>query len=301
MVNILITGGAGFIGSSLANKLLLNKTYRIIVVDNLETGFLSNLKIKKENFYKIDVNNYKSLSKVFAKYKFDYVFHFAALVGVERTQKNPLKVLKDIRGFENIFNLSSDYNIKTIFFSSSSEVYGEPVTIPQNEETTPLNSRIPYAIVKNLGESFCKTFYKEKKLKYTIFRFFNTYGKKQSDDFVISRFLNLAKKNKLIKVYGDGNQKRTFCYIDDTIDTIIRCFEKKLHVNDILNVGSNKEVTLNFLAKLIIKILNSKSKITHIKPLKEGDMKRRRPDNKKMQKILNRKLINITQGLRKII
>ena len=301
MVNILITGGAGFIGSSLANKLLLNKRYRIVVVDNLETGLLSNLKIKKENFYKIDVNNFKPLSKVFAKYKFDYVFHFAALVGVQRTQNSPLKVLKDIRGFENIFNLSSDYKIKTIFYSSSSEVYGEPVTIPQNEETTPLNSRIPYAIVKNLGESFCKTFYKEKNLKYTIFRFFNTYGKKQSDDFVISRFVNLAKKNKLIKIYGDGKQKRTFCYIDDTIDTIIQCFEKNLHINDILNIGSDKEITLNFLAKLIIKTLNSKSKIKHIDPLKEGDMKRRRPDNKKMLKILNRKLINISQGLKKII
>ncbi len=301
MVNILVTGGAGFIGSALVKKLSLNNSYNIIVVDNLITGFKSNLSINKKNFFKIDINNFDDISKIFKKYKFEYVFHFAALVGVQRTQKKPLQVLKDIRGFENIFSLSSKYKIKRIFFSSSSEVYGEPVTIPQNEETTPLNSRIPYAIVKNLGESFCKTYLKEKKLSYTIFRFFNTYGKKQSADFVISKFIKQAKFNKPIKIYGDGKQKRTFCYIDDTIEVILNCLKNNLYKNDIINIGSDKEVSMNELAKIIIKKTKSKSKIIHIKPLKEGDMRRRKPDITKMKNIIKRDLVKLSIGLSNII
>jgi len=101
--------------------------------------------------------------------------------------------------------------VKRIFFSSSSEVYGEPTELPQNEHTTPLNSRIPYAIVKNAGEAYLRSFKKEYNLDFTIFRFFNTYGSKQSVDFVMSLFISLALRNQDIAIYGDGMQKRTFC------------------------------------------------------------------------------------------
>ena len=301
MVKILVTGGAGFIGSSLVNYLIKNCNYKVIVVDNLITGNIKNIDNSSIKIIKKDINDYYELKKIFKLHRFDYVFHFAALVGVKRTQQNPLDVLKDIKGFQNIFELSSLYKVQRLFYSSSSEVYGEPVTIPQNEETTPLNSRIPYAIVKNLGESFCKTYFKEKKLQYTIFRFFNTYGKTQSNDFVISKFVNLAKKNKTINIYGDGEQRRTFCYIDDTIEAVVKCFEKNLHINDVVNIGNNLEITMNNLAQIIIKKTNSKSKIKYIKALEEGDMKRRKPDNLKMKKILNRKLVSLSNGLNKII
>ena len=301
MKNILVTGGAGFIGSSLVDKLLL-KNYFIIVADDLSTGKLNNIqKTKKSKFVNCNVNDLNQIKKIFSKYKIDYVFHFAACVGVIRTIKNPLKVLDDINGLKNIFFLSSKYKVKRIFFSSSSEVYGEGFKIPQNETTTPLNSRLPYAVVKNIGESFCKSYNQEYKLNYTIFRFFNTYGPKQTENFVVSLFIKAALKNKNLTIYGKGNQSRTFCYIDDTIEAIINSFEKKLYINDIVNIGNNKITSINELARKIIQITKSKSKIKKIKPLKEGDMFQRQPEISKMKKLLDRRLINLEQGIRKIL
>ena len=124
-------------------------------------------------FIKCNVNDRQDISEIMLSIKFDYVFHYAALVGVERTQEHPVEVLKDIQGIQNILSLSKNTEVKRVFFSSSSEIYGDPVEIPQNVYTTPLNSRLPYAIVKNIGEAFLRSFYQEYGLNYTIFRFFN--------------------------------------------------------------------------------------------------------------------------------
>ena len=240
--NILITGGAGFIGSCLAEKLIANPENFVVIVDNLSTGHKQNLpKTNKKNwvFIKINVNKYKDISEVWHSFKFDYIFHYAALVGVKRTQENQVKVLDDIHGIEHILNLSQNSGVKRVFFSSSSEVYGEPVELPQNEETTPLNSRIPYAVVKNVGESFIKSFYKEFGLEYTIFRFFNTYGPKQSRDFVMSRFIAMALKDKDVTIYGDGLQKRTFCFVDDNVDACLSAANNNLFINDVVNIGTD--------------------------------------------------------------
>ncbi|MFM7902004.1 MAG: NAD-dependent epimerase/dehydratase family protein, partial [Bacteroidota bacterium] len=157
-------------------------------------------------------------------YRFEYVFHYAALVGVKRTLENPVMVLNDITGIKNVLNLSKNTGVKRVFFSSSSEVYGEPVEFPQNEHTTPLNSRLPYAIVKNVGEAYLRSFKQEYDLAFTIFRFFNTYGPQQSNDFVMSKFITAALSNTDITIYGDGSQTRTFCYIDDNVDACLSAF-----------------------------------------------------------------------------
>ena len=298
---ILITGGAGFIGSSLSNILLLNK-FNVIIADDLSTSFKKNIpKHKNCKFIKTDVNIENKIANIFKKFKIEYVFHFAACVGVQRTLQNPLKVLKDIEGFKNIFNLSYRFNIKRIFFASSSEVYGEGFQIPQNEFKTPLNSRLPYAVIKNVGESFCKTYYQEYGLKYTIFRFFNTYGPRQSKNFVMSKFIDRAILNKNITIYGDGKQSRTFCYIDDTTDAILNCLEKKIYINDIVNIGNNKIINILNLANKIIQYSNSKSKIIHIQPLKEGDMYKRQPDIAKMKILLKNKYTSLRDGIIKTI
>ena len=229
--------------------------------------------------------------------QFDYVFHYAAVVGVKRTQDNPIMVLNDIEGIRNILQLSKNSSVKRVFFSSSSEVYGEPVELPQNEETTPLNSRVPYAVVKNVGEAFFRSFYKSYGLSYTIFRFFNTYGPNQSEDFVIAKFLKAALKGENITIYGDGSQTRTFCYVDDNINTCIKIFEDNLMLNDVINIGGAIEFTIKEVAKLIIDKTNSKSKIIHLPPPKEGDMTRRMPDNSKMIKILNKDLMSLEDGI----
>ena len=204
-------------------------------------------------------------------------------------------------GLENIFFLAKETKVKKIFFSSSSEVYGEPVELPQREYLTPLNSRLPYAVIKNVGECFCKSYKQEYGLDYTIFRFFNTYGSRQSKDFVVSKFIELAKANKDITVYGTGLQTRTFCYIDDHIEATIKAFENNVYNNEIVNIGNNEETTILQLAETIINVLNSKSKIIHLDPLEEGDMTRRQPDTQRMKSLLNRDFTSLENGLKKII
>jgi len=304
MVKILITGAAGFIPSSLADRLLMDKNNFVVAVDNFHTGSPKNLPINHpENykFIKCDANNLNEMSSIMIAYKFDYVFHYAAVVGVIRTLDNPVSVLNDIDGIKNILTLCKNTGVKRVFYSSSSEVYGEPVHLPQNETTTPLNSRLPYAIVKNVGEAFCRSYQQEFGLDYTIFRFFNTYGPKQSIDFVMSRFLRCALNNEPITIYGDGSQTRTFCYIDDNLDACLSAYQNNLFVNDVVNIGNDETLEILDLAKTIIRVTNSKSPIVHLPPLKDGDMTRRQPDITKMHELLNRKLITLDEGIKKVI
>ena len=308
MRNILITGGAGFVGSCLAERLIGDPENYVVLVDNLSTGEMAKLpKLPNKNwrFIKCDVNDYRDIAEVMLSFQFDYVFHYAAVVGVQRTQDNPVSVLRDIKGIEHILNLSKNSTVKRVYFSSSSEVYGEPVDIPQNEYTTPLNSRVPYAVVKNIGEAYMKSYKKEFGLDYTIFRFFNTYGPKQSRDFVMSRFIALALKDQNINIFGDGCQSRTFCYIDDNVDATYNNFMNSVlkndKSNDIINIGNDNETTILDLAKLIIRITGSKSKIVHKPPLPEGDMMRRLPDVTKMRKLLKREPMSLEEGIKRIL
>ncbi len=302
MANILVTGGAGNIGGSLVNRLVQNPDHFVVVSDNLLTGVKDKLPDQSYTnwkFIKSDVNDYRDISAIMLSHNFDYVFHYGAVVGVKRTLANPKLVLDDIEGIKNILDLSKNTGVHRVFFSSSSEVYGEPVEIPQYEDTTPLNSRLPYAIVKNVGEAFFKSYQQEFGLDYTIFRFFNTYGPRQSTDFVISKFIEKATTNQDITIYGDGSQTRTFCYIDDNLDTIERILMDGYCVNDVINVGSDEEITILELARKIIRIFKSNSAIIHLPPLPEGDMSRRKPDISKMSKILNRPLLSLEEGIQK--
>jgi UDP-glucose 4-epimerase len=301
-MNILITGGAGNVASALANRLAENSLCNIVILDNLSTGKIKNIPTKPNVvFIKCDVNDFNDVAPVFGRFNFDYVYHYAAVVGVKRTLENPILVLNDIRGIENILKLAKNTGVKRVFYSSSSEVYGEPFEIPQHEHTTPLNSRLPYAIVKNLGEAYFRSYFQEYGLEYTIFRFFNTYGPNQSDDFVVPRFVKLALSNQNITIYGDGSQTRSFCFVKDNVDTCIAAMKSCDFVNDVINVGSDKEITILNLAKLIIAKTKSKSKIIHLEALEEGDMTRRCPDISKMKTLLKRDLITLEIGIEQLI
>ena len=302
MVKILITGGAGFIPSSLAEKLLSTGNFQVVLVDNFITGRKENIPDHERcTFIKCDVNDFDDIASIITAYRFDYVFHYAALVGVHRTLENPVKVLDDVQGIRNILRLSKNTGVKRIFYSSSSEVYGEPVVLPQHEYTTPLNSRLPYAVVKNIGEAYCRSYHQEYKLDYTIFRFFNTYGPNQSPDFVMSKFINAALMNEDITMYGDGLQSRTFCYIDDNIDASIKILLDDKYKNEVYNIGSDQVITIYELADTIIKLTGSSSNIVHLPALKEGDMTRRQPDISKMKEILGRELLSYREGIVKIL
>jgi nucleoside-diphosphate-sugar epimerase len=302
MMKILITGGAGFIPSATAKKLLEDNSNFVVLVDNFLTGSPRNIPSHSNcKFIKCDVNNYHDIAPIMSSYQFDYVFHYAAVVGVKRTLENPKMVLDDIQGIKNVLDLSKNTGVKRVFYSSSSEVYGEPVHLPQNEETTPLNSRLPYAVVKNVGESYFKSYQQEFGLDYTIFRFFNTYGVNQSTDFVMAKFIRLALAGDDITLYGDGSQTRTFCYIDDNTEACIHAMKNENFVNQVFNIGNDTIVTIKELAEIILQISGSNSKIVYLPALPDGDMTRRQPDITKMKSLLNRDLTPLKEGIRKVL
>lgn len=299
MESILVTGGAGNIGSALVSKLLQRADTEVVVADNLLTGSCEKLPLGARNlsFIKSDCNDFDDIASLFYRFRFTHVFHFAAVVGVQRTLANPMLVLRDISGMENVLRLSKNTGVRRVYFSSSSEVYGEPFEIPQNESTTPLNSRLPYAVVKNVCEVYLRTFQREYGLPYTIFRFFNTYGPRQSEDFVLPRYVRAALHGQPLHVYGDGSQTRTFCYVDDTVDACLQAHASSTFENDVVNIGSDREMSILELARMVIDVTGSKSRIDFLPPLGEGDMTRRRPDISKMRELLKRPLLPLEAGI----
>lgn len=302
MPNILVTGGAGNIASALTTRLAGDAKNNVVVADNLLTGSLKKVPTHLPNvrFVKCDVNRWEDIGPLFFVHNFDFVFHFAAVVGVQRTLANPLMVLDDIKGFENVLKLSKNTGVGRVYFSSSSEVYGEPFEIPQNEKTTPLNSRLPYAVVKNVGEAYLTTYQREYGLPYTIFRFFNTYGPNQTEDFVLPRFVRLAMRGEPLTIYGDGQQTRTFCYVDDTVGACLSAHYRRAFINDVVNVGGAEEVTIRALAEMVIEVCGSKSELKFLPPLSEGDMTRRCPDVTKMLTLLDQPPVALREGITRL-
>ncbi len=303
MKRILVTGGAGNVGGALADRLIESKKYHVVILDNFRTGSKSKLPSKSHENWSLvvgDANEFQTLSDLFEANSFDYVFHYAALVGVDRTLANPIDVLRDIQGINHVCELCVQHGIKRVFFSSSSEVYGEPLQIPQNEDETPMNAILPYAKVKSVGESFFEAYRKERGLEYTIFRFFNTYGPKQSQDFVIGKFIWSALKNEDVTVIGDGSQTRTFCHINDNLDVTMQCLENDLFVNEIINLGNNHEISILELAEFVIETLDSNSKVVHLPAREEGDMNRRKPDLSKLRKHYKKEMIDLETGIKMV-
>lgn len=299
----LITGVAGNIASSLA-KFILQKNHddQIIGVDNFLTGKKKNLPIHDRFlFFKKDVNKFNQIKFIFENHKIDYVFHYAACAGVERTLSNPFMVFEDVLGINNIAKLSVEHNIKKIVYASSSEVYGENSPIPFNEKKSFINPRLPYATVKAYGESVFLSLAQRYGLNCNVFRFFNTYGPEQSDDYVIQNFIKKAIKGEDLVIYGSGNQTRTFLYISDNLEATYNAFLVSSFDNKPINIGSKDMISIKDLAKKIIQICNSKSKIQYLPKRKIGDTSKRQPDNQVFKKLLNRNMTTLDDGLRRLL
>lgn len=303
IIPILITGAAGNIGSAMSNYLLSkNRNYLLVGVDNFLTGKKENLPTSDRfHFFKIDVNNYNSLKKLFNRYDFKYIFHYAACAGVERTIENPFLVFNDVDGINNIAKLSLNSKVKKIIFSSSSEVYGENAKTPFKESFTPINPRLPYATVKAYGESVFLALSHRYGINCNIFRFFNTYGPAQSADYVIKNFIIKAIRGEDLNIFGSGSQTRTFLYIQDNLDATYNAFLSSKFDNKPINIGSKKMYNIIELAKIIIKLCGSKSKIKILPKREIGDTLKRQPDDTIFKNLLGRNPLNLKSGILNII
>lgn len=301
---ILVTGGAGFIGSHLCEELLALGV-KVICFDNLSQSSPKNIQTfnnhKNFLFIKGDCNKKNDIEKILNKMKVDYVFHYAATVGVKRTVENPLSVLNDIEGIKNIFELSLKYKVKKIVFASSSEVYGEPVEIPEKENGI-LNAKIPYAHVKLIGESYCSAYWEKYKLPAVALRFFNVYGPRQESSdygFVVGIFMKQSLENKSLTVVNDGLMTRNFVYVKDNVSAALRTLFTDEVNGKVLNIGTGKSVTILDLAKHIAKITKNNLKISFIPARNNHEILHREPDVTLQNKLLNyRPEFSLIEGLK---
>ncbi|PIP19519.1 MAG: NAD-dependent dehydratase [Candidatus Omnitrophica bacterium CG23_combo_of_CG06-09_8_20_14_all_41_10] len=296
----LITGGAGFIGSHLCQR-LLNEGYKVICVDNFMTGSLDNIKeLRGNKNFTLLVHNV--CQEINISGSVDYVLHCASLASPEDYLKFPIQTLKvGSLGTHNFLGLAKSKEAVFILFSTS-EVYGDPLVHPQKESywgnVNPIGVRGCYDESKRFAEAITMAYHRVHKLDTKIVRIFNTYGPKmrRHDGRVVPNFIVQALDNKPLTVYGKGRQTRSFCYIDDLVDGIYRLMLSK--INEPVNLGNPDEFTIMQLARLTLKLTNSKSKIVY-KELPSDDPYQRKPDITRAKKALKwNPKIALRDGLR---
>jgi len=314
-MNYFITGGAGFIGSHLAEKLLSNGE-TVSIIDDLSTGSIDNIEHLKSNVnfeYKIDsIMNEHLLAELIDKA--DVVFHLAAAVGVKLIVESPVRTIEtNIQGTELVLKMASKKK-KKIIIASTSEVYGKGTCMPFKEtgdlvfgSTT--KGRWSYACSKAIDEFLGLAYYKEKKVPVIIVRLFNTVGPRQTGMYgmVVPTFVKQALLNHPITVYGDGQQTRCFTYVGDVVDALVKISRNPKAVGEIFNIGSTEEISIKELAELVKSMTKSNSEIVYIpydKAYEEGfeDMQKRIPDLSKIREFIGYKpTTNLKEILEKVI
>ena len=293
----LITGGAGFIGSHLAEKLIARGD-QVVILDNLSTGTPQNLATVegKVIFHNGNILDRPIIEKLIAEC--DYVVHLAAALGVLNIVNKPLESLKtNLQGSEIVLEACDKYR-KPVLIASTSEIYGKNEKVPLNEEDDrvighPLKSRWSYSEAKAVDESLAYFYHLENKLPVRIVRFFNTVGPRQVGHYgmVVPRFVSAALANKPLSVYGGGDQIRCFCHVDDVVRALLLVMDSEQAIGQVFNVGNNQQISIMELAKKVIEITNSLSKIEKIAyedayPDGFEDMQRRVPDISKIKQAL---------------
>ncbi len=293
----LITGGAGFIGSNLTEKLIARGD-QVVVFDNLSTGSVENLSEVK-NIVKFEQGNILdkiAIDKSVAES--DYVVHLAAALGVFNIVNKPLDSLKtNLQGSEILLEACDKYG-KPVLVASTSEIYGKNDKVPLNEEDDriighPLKSRWSYSEAKAVDESLAYFYHLENRLPIRIVRFFNTVGPRQVGHYgmVLPRFVSAALKNEPLSVYGSGDQIRCFCHVDDAVRALLLVMDSEKAIGEVFNVGNSEQISIMELAKKVLEITKSTSfieKIAYEKAYPEGfeDMQRRVPDISKIKRVL---------------
>lgn len=299
-MKMLITGGAGFIGSHLSDH-LINSGHTVCILDDLSTGRLQNIAhLRKNPGFQLVVGtilNEMLLDKLVERC--DVIFHLAAAVGVELIVKKPLESLTtNIKGSEMVLEMAHRYN-KKILITSTSEIYGKNIKGPLKEGDdrilgSPLKTRWSYSTAKAVDEMLAYVYWKEKQVPTIIVRLFNTVGPRQTGYYgmVMPRFIDQALNNKSITVYGTGKQTRCFTHVKDVVNALIKLSSEPKALGEVFNIGSQEEISIEQLAKEIIKFTKSRSKIEYVPyetAYEEGfeDMQRRVPDITKIGKYIS--------------
>jgi UDP-glucose 4-epimerase len=297
-MRVLVTGGAGFIGSHLADALIARGD-QVVALDNFSTGSTANIKHITKNFEIIDgdIRNVDLINDTIKDV--DLVFHMAAALGVNTILESPLESIStNIAGSEVVLNAAANHN-KRILIASTSEIYGKNPKQPLNETDdrvvgSPQKIRWSYSDAKAIEEAMAFSLNQEKGLKVTTARLFNTVGPRQSAHYgmVVPRFVRSALENEPISIYGDGTQSRVFCHVDDAIEALLSLVATDKTINEVYNVGGTGEITIKELADQVINETKSQSSIEFIpyeKAYAPGfeDMQRRVPDISKIVQELN--------------
>ncbi len=303
-MKILVTGGAGFLGSNLCKKLLEDEKNNVICIDNFSSGKRENIEelINNERFELInhDIIDYIDI-------KVNQIYNAACEASPKFYQQNHLKTFDAcVVGTRNLLELAKKYNAKLLQFSTS-EIYGNPIEHPQNEKywgnVNTMGVRSCYDEGKRAAETLCFIYNKEYNVRTKVVRIFNTYGPnmREDDGRVISNFINKAIRNEDLEVYGDGMQTRSLCYVDDLLDGITKMMNTNDDFVGPINLGNDQEITVNELANKVIELTNSNSKITY-KPLPQDDPVKRRPDLRLAKEVLSyNPSVLIDDGLRNMI
>jgi len=295
----LITGGAGFIGSHLAESLIKTND-EVVALDNLSTGRVENIShLEGKPNFKLVIGSILDASLVDKLASdCDVIYHLAAVVGVELIVKDPLNSLTtNIKGSEVVLEMACRYH-KKILITSTSEIYGKNINAPLKEEDdrilgSPLKSRWSYSTAKAVDEMLAYIYWKEKGLPSVIVRLFNTVGPRQTGAYgmVIPRFVSQALKNEPLTIFGSGKQTRCFLHVKDAVDALIKLMQEKAAPGNVFNIGSQEEISMESLAQKIIEITKSRSPLSYIaydKAYEEGfeDMQRRVPDTSRINRLI---------------
>ena len=308
--HILVTGGAGFIGSHLVSNLLSTKEWSVSVVDNFNSFYSPDIKranlekhADNENFslHEVDICDDKGLRSVFEKNKFEAIVHLAARAGVRPSLKAPKKYAEtNVNGTLNLLELARDFEIKQFVFGSSSSVYGERCEVPFSENDRVSKPISPYAATKIAGEMLCHTYSHLYDFRTICLRFFTVYGACQRPDLAIHKFARLISEGTSIPVFGDGSSKRDYTYIEDIIQGIQLAIEK-LSGFEIINLGESRTIKLIDLISLIENEVGKKAKINFL-PFQPGDVEMTYADISKAKRLLGyNPTFEIEEGIKKFV
>lgn len=302
---VLVTGGAGFIGSNLADE-LLRQGAKVKVFDNLSTGFRENLEEIGGDFEFIegDLNDNSLLEK--AVKGVEYIFHQAALPSVPRSVENPEETHKAcVDGTFNLLRLAKENNVKRVIYAASSSAYGDQPTLPKVETMLP-EPLSPYAAAKLMGEYYCQVFSRVYNLETVSLRYFNVFGPRQNPSSmysgVISRFIDALMKNSQPVIFGDGEQSRDFTYIANVVNANIRAAQTNQGIGEVVNAANGERISLNELLAVLKKITDKNEVEAVYQPARKGDVKHSQADNTRAVKWLGyEKLVGLENGLENTI